>query len=198
MARRRTIAQPGVSRPRVRSLRPSSWRLTCPLVLASSSSSPAGPIWPRQRPFEPGHKGPYPAGYPRRPVGGLALLSGFPVAFRPPAFARPSCSRRGVPPSSRSAYRPQNDMAGPRRDYRVPHARAMTGLGALSTPGTVVLIRAGGDHRPAPAASQRHVPSPALQHPTWRGSHNEASTRVQAIHRVGRAHWCAPPPPEPD
>ena len=51
-----------------------------------------------------------------------------------------------------------NGMTGPRRGYRVPHARATTGLGALSTPGTVVLIRAGGDHRPAPAASQRRCP----------------------------------------
>ena len=97
-----------VDRPRVRSPRPWSWRLTCPSVRASSSSSPAGLTGPRLRSFEPGHEDPYPAGYPRRQAGGLALLPWFPVAFRPPAFAsRPSCSRRGVPPSSRSAYRPQ-------------------------------------------------------------------------------------------
>jgi hypothetical protein len=35
-------------------------------------------------------------------------VSRFPVAFRPPAFAsRSSCSRRGVGPSLRSAYRPR-------------------------------------------------------------------------------------------
>jgi hypothetical protein len=39
---------------------------------------------------------------------GLAQLSRFPVAFRPLAFAsRSSDSRRGIPPSSRSAYRPK-------------------------------------------------------------------------------------------
>ena len=66
-------------------------------------------------PFRTRPQGLYPAGYPRRPTGGLALLSWFPVAFRPPAFAsRSSCSRRGIGPSSRSAYRP---TAGPRQGF---------------------------------------------------------------------------------
>ena len=64
-------------------------------------------------------------------------MSRFPVAFQPTAFAsRSSDTRRGIGPSSRSAYRP---TAGPRRGYRVPHARAATGLGASFTPGTTVL-----------------------------------------------------------
>jgi hypothetical protein len=59
----------------------------------------------------------------------MVLFPWFPVAFRPPAFAsRSSFARRGVGPSSRSAYRP---LAGPRRGYPVPHTRATTGLGAL-------------------------------------------------------------------
>ena len=33
-----------------------------------------------------------------------------------------------------------NDEPGPRRGYRVPHARAVTGVGALCTPRTAVLI----------------------------------------------------------
>ena len=42
-----------------------------------------------------------------RPAGGLASARWFPAAFRPPAFAsRSSFTRRGVGPSSRSAYRP--------------------------------------------------------------------------------------------
>src|SRR5450755_2175135 len=94
---------------------------------------------------------------------GLANRSRFPAAFRPPAFAsRSSDSRRGVGPSSRSAYRP---TAGPRRGYRVPHARAATGEGALCTPGTTVLIPAGDRAWPASAASQRQrpcTPPPAL------------------------------------
>jgi hypothetical protein len=41
--------------------------------------------------------GRYPAGYPRRPTGGLARLSWFPAAFRPPAFAsRSSCARPAI------------------------------------------------------------------------------------------------------
>jgi hypothetical protein len=86
-------------------------------------------------------------------------LSRFPVAFRPPAFAsRSSDSRRGIRPPSRSAYRPNS--AGPRRDYRVPHARATTGLGALSTPRTTVLIPTEDRPQPASAAPPRLVLTP--------------------------------------
>jgi len=46
-------------------------------------------------------------------------------------------ARRGVEPSSRSAYR---DEPGPRRGFRVPHIRAATGVGALCAPGTAVLF----------------------------------------------------------
>ena len=52
-----------------------------------------------------------------------AIVSRFPVAFPLPAFAsRSSDSRRGVGPSSRSAYRTTPCAPGPRRGYRVPHA----------------------------------------------------------------------------
>jgi hypothetical protein len=44
---------------------------------------------------------------------GPALLSWFPAAFRPPAFASwSSCARPGVGLSSRSAYRPRPDPDG--------------------------------------------------------------------------------------
>ena len=56
-----------------------------------------------------------------------------------------------------------NHRLGPRRGYRVPHARAATGVGALYTPRTAVLIPTGGDYRPAPAASQRPVPAPGIR-----------------------------------
>jgi hypothetical protein len=57
---------------------------------------------------------PYPAGYPGRRAEGPAIMSWFPVAFRLPAFAfRPSDSRRGIGPSSRSAYRARSpDLDG--------------------------------------------------------------------------------------
>jgi hypothetical protein len=51
-------------------------------------------------------------------------------------------------------------MPGPRRGYRVPHARAATGVGALYTPGTAVLVPAKARARPAPAALPRPVPGP--------------------------------------
>jgi hypothetical protein len=92
-------------------------------------------------------------------------LSRFPVAFRLPAFAsRSSDSRRGVGPSSRSAYRTQS--SGPRRGYRVPHARATTGVGASYTPRTAMLTRLAHHLQPAPAASQRPVPTPRSNNPS--------------------------------
>jgi hypothetical protein len=105
--------------------------------------------------------------------------SWFPVAFRPPAFAFwSSCARPGVGPSSRSAYRP---TAGPRRGFHVSHARAAIGVGALSTPGTVVLILTGVAHRPAPAASQPLVPEPRHNIHRCEAPLDEASTKGSRV-----------------
>jgi hypothetical protein len=109
-----------------------------------------------------------------------AIVSRFPVAFRLPAFAfRSSDSRRGVPPSSWSAYRP---AAGRRRGYRVPHARAATGVGAPIPRGRPCSSRTEGRAQPAPAATAAS-PSTLLQHPIGRGLLHEASTRVHTITR---------------
>jgi hypothetical protein len=111
-------------------------------------------------------------------------MSRFPAVFRPPAFASwPSCSRRGVGPPSRSAYRPKR--AGPRRGYRVSHARATAGMGALSTPRTTVLYPTAHPQQSAPAALSAARPCTPLQHPINEAHDNEASTRVHAIHPSG-------------
>ena len=133
-------------------------------------------------------------------------MSRFPVAFRLPAFAsRSSDARRGIRLSSRSAYRPARGRAGPRRGYRVPHARAATGVGALYTPGTVVLLPAGARARPAPAAPRRPVPDdPAPTfHPRGCASRgiNEGSSNspVRSSPRPRPPGWNGPPlrlPPE--
>ena len=61
----------GGGRPLVRSPRPWPWRLTCPLVRGSSPSSSSLAHLTASAPLSgPGHEGPYPAGYPGRPVGG--------------------------------------------------------------------------------------------------------------------------------
>jgi hypothetical protein len=84
------------------------------------------------------------------------------------------CERRGVklPPATRPGVsrhllelgpphgRLTGPGSGPRRGYHVPHARAATGMGALCTPRTAVLIPTDGDFRPAPAAWQRPVLAP--------------------------------------
>ena len=56
------------------------------------------------------------------------------------------------------------------------------GVGALWTPGTTVLTPTKATKGRAPAASQRPVPAPRSNTPPRGASHNEASTRVQAIH----------------
>ena len=102
-------------------------------------------------------------------------MSRFPVAFPLPAFAsRSSDSRRGIGPSSRSAYRPK---AGPRRGSRVPHARAAPGVGALCAPRTAVLFPAEARSQPAPAALLRLVPSPRHDVPPCEALLHEASTK---------------------
>jgi len=101
----------------------------------------------------------------------LALLPWLPAAFRLPAFAFwSSCARRGVELSLRSADRPSRGTRGPRRGFHVSHAQAATGVGALYIPGTTVLIQTDHDHRPAPVASQRPVPTPRHHDPSERGS----------------------------
>jgi hypothetical protein len=105
-------------------------------------------------------------------------VSRFPAAFPLPALASwSSCSRRGIGRSLRSAYQCARRGTGPRRGFRVSHARAAIGVGALSTPGTAVLILTGVAHRPALAASQRRVP--ALRR-------NVASMRSSALRSINQ------------
>jgi hypothetical protein len=92
----------------------------------------------------------------------------FPSPFGVPAFA----SRVILFPPRSSAFLtvglPGNDVPGPGRGFHVPHQRDTTGSGALSTPGTAVLTLAECRARPAPAASQRPVPTPRYHHPPAR------------------------------
>jgi hypothetical protein len=95
-------------------------------------------------------------------------MSRFPAAFRPPAFAsRSSDSRRGLPPSSRSAYRPEGRTpTGLPRSTRTSCDRGGCPLypedgGALPGLRDVLSRRL-----PLQAAS----PCTPLQHPTARGS----------------------------
>jgi hypothetical protein len=111
-----------------------------------------------------------PGANPCRPSGGSRLI----VLVCTRCVPRPSSllgSSFPAPPRS-SAFLtvglPGNDAPGPGRGFHVPHQRDTTGLGALSTPGTAVLTLAGCRARPAPAASQRPVPTPRCHHPPTR------------------------------
>ena len=74
---------------------------------------------------------------------------GFPLPFghRHSLLGHPFPAEEFGPPHGRPTG---PTRSGPRRGYRVPHARAATGVGALCTPGTTVLIPDRG-HFPAGA-----------------------------------------------
>jgi hypothetical protein len=135
---------------------------------------------PRQRPFGPSHPGWYPAGYPRQPAEGPTITPWFPVAFRPPAFASwASCSRRGVPLPSRSAY--QAACTWTRQGFHVPHIRVTAGLGALFTPRPSGALTPG-PIPPAAACPLCQGPGPLapVLIPSPRAVHYEASSRVHS------------------
>ena len=125
--------------------------------------------------------------------GRVSHVSRFPVAFRLPALASwPSVARWGIGPSLRSAYRTPLLESGPQRGFHVPHVRVAAGVGALYTPGTVVLTRPTNSPRPPPAASQRHCPCTPVLLPSSEAPSNEASLRVYCIHPPGLPRPVAP------
>ena len=92
-------------------------------------------------------------------------MSRFPVVFRPPAFASwSSCSRRGVRPSSRSAYRTNGPDLDGVTAFRTHEQRP--GWAPSIPRGQRCSPRTGEDAQPAPVASQRLVPKPRRQHST--------------------------------
>ena len=89
--------------------------------------------------------------------------------FRPPAFAsRSSDSRRGSWALLTVGLPAQ--AAGPRRGYRVPHARAATGVGALYTPRTSGAHPAGVDSPTGACRFPAASPCTPPRHPIMRGS----------------------------
>ena len=124
---------------------------------------------------------------------GPAIMSRFPAAFRPPAFAsRSPCSRPGTGPSSRSAYRAP------------PGARTRTGFPRFTPArydrgGCPLYPGDGGalpGRMPCPAGACRFPaasPCTPQPHPTSGATHHEASTRVHAIHPSGLPLACGLP-----
>jgi len=183
----RSAHETGASRPRVRSPRPWSRRLTCPLVPASSSAFPSlahltasarfrarahGPVsgrlcgtaaW-RGRPSRPGFPLRFRCrhsllGHPM-PAGGLGLPHG-----RLTGHARGRArTSTGLPRSARTSC----DRGG--CPLYPGDGGAHPGRGTCSA----------GAHRSAAAS-----PLSLLLHPTRRGLLHEASTRVHAIHPSG-------------
>ena len=123
---------------------------------------------------------------------GLAIRRGFllPFGHRHSLLGHPIPAEELGPPHGRLT----GPTAGPRRGYRVPHARAATGVGALYTPGTTVLIpdRAPLPGRRLPLHSGQSLHPATTSHPAGLSLH-EASTRVQAIHPSGLPLACGRP-----
>ena len=112
---------------------------------------------------------PYPAGYPGRPAKARPSRPGFPLPFRPPAFASwSSCARWGAGPSSRSAYRSCDQGRTPTGLPR--SARMSCGRGGCPLyPGDCGARTAG---RSSPAAACRLAaarPCTPVQQPTTGG-----------------------------
>jgi len=119
-------------------------------------------------------------------------VSRFPAAFPLPAFASWSSCPAGELSSPHG--RPTEPTgSGPRRGFRVSHARATTGVGAPSTPRTTVLTLTGVAHRPASAASQRRVLAPRHNLHSCGTLHHEASTR--GSHKFARPIFPSPVAP---
>ena len=112
---------------------------------------------------------PYPAGYPGRPAEARPSRPGFPLPFRPPAFASwPSCARQGPGPSLRSADRPCGQGRTPAGLPRSARMRCGRG-GCPLYPGDCGARTAG---RSSPAAARRLAaarPCTPVQRPTTGG-----------------------------
>jgi hypothetical protein len=89
-----------------------------------------------------------------------------PFGYRHSLLGHPIPAGEFRPPHGR----PTGQTAGPRRGYHVPHARVATGLGALCTPRTTVLVLAGARPQPASAAFSTASPCTPPQQPTMRSS----------------------------
>src|SRR5690349_6151872 len=134
---------------------------------------------PRQHPFGSRHQAQYPTGYTGRSAEEPTIMSRFPVAFRPPAFASRVILRPPGDSISLTVDLP-DQWPGPRRDCHVPHEQDAIGLGAPFHPGTAVLSW---PHRPlgqrlpllnGQSCSPRyHIPPAGLDD-------DEASSRVHA------------------
>ncbi len=116
---------------------------------------------------QPGTTARYPAGYPRHPAEGARTCHlGFPLPFgHQRSLLGSSQSRRGSGPSSRSAYRTRHACRTP---SGLPRSTPTScdRVGCLLDPGDGGALPVGCRARPAPAASQRPVPTPRCHIPS--------------------------------
>src|SRR6266566_8667443 len=112
---------------------------------------------------------------------------GFLLPFRLPALASWVILRPLGSWTFLTVGLPDTGRAGPHRGCHVAHAQDATGQGAPLTPGTVVRSRLTNTLQPAPAASQRPVPTAPLAHPIGGVTvtrHQRGFTCVRPSHRA--------------
>ncbi len=140
-----------------------------------------GPPDPRQLPFGPGNR-PYPTSYAETSPAEAPALR-FPISCCLSAVGirfldHPAPAGEFNLPHGRPTESPA--VSGPQRDCRVAHEQDPTEQGAPLTPGTVVRSQPAVEFRPAPAASQRPVPTTPLPHPIDGADLHEASSEVHS------------------
>ena len=171
----------------------SSWRPTCPSVPASCIIGPHRLTRPTSAPFRvraPARIRPVIRDDRRR---SRSRRPGFPLPFgHRHSLLGSSCSRWGVRPSSRSAYRTRIDAVrtptGLSRSARARHDRG----GCPLYPGTAVSSRPVSTPRPAPAASQRPALTPRCNNPSAEARSDEASQGFTHVHPSGLPLTCSP------
>ena len=143
---------------------------------------------PRRLPFGPGTEPVSGQSY-ETAAGRSGLLSRFPVAFRPPAFASWTIlSPRGVGPSLQLAYGP---TPGPRRGFP-RSARSRPDRGGCSLyPGATVFTRPAPSHRP-PLPHLSGQPCPRRYIPSPRVSMSRHQREFTCVHSSGLPLACSP------
>ena len=168
-----------------------SWRLTCPWVPGSSSSSSSQAHLTASARFRARAPGPV--------SGRLSGTTGW--------RSRPSCPGFPLPFGRRHSLLghpiPAGELGPPHGRLTGPHVRTPTGLPrsartSCDRGGCPLYPEDGGAlpgqsiPRPAPAALPRPVPAPRSNIPSCGALLDEASTRVHAIHPSGLPLACGP------
>jgi hypothetical protein len=134
----------------------------------------------------------YPVSYPGRSAEGRSSCPGFLLPFgHRHSLLGSSHPRRGIPPSSRSAYRTNHPVRTPSGLPRSTRSRCDRG-GCPLYPGDGGALPAKRPPSPAPAASQRPVPTLRWNIPSAEPTITRHQSGVHVLHPSGLLLACDP------